>query len=216
MTTEMKYKIFTFLLLGITIILCLGYLNQKQVISKLNEQSRVIGKTDTVYLNKEFKPVKEYHTQLLPSYIYFFKDPNKNDPVLSKDSLPDLTIGSNGSIEGDSLVQMLLGSDKLDLSFFRPSTNEYLTQSFKLDLSKYKYNWVNGKLTQKKLGFKLKVQPYVYSKYRHFHKMVDLGIGISFKTRNLQYKLGLNEFYYPNFKSGLGTDLEFSITYNYE
>lgn len=201
----MKYKILTFLLLGITIILCFGYFHQKQVISKLNEQSKVIGKTDTVYLHKEFKPVKEYHTQLLPSYIYFFDKKDKVDTLQSVDTN-----------EGDSLVQMLLGNDKLDLSFFRPSTQEFLTQSFKLDLDNYKYNWVNGKLTQKKLGFKLKVQPYVYAKYRFFNNLVDLGVGISFKTQNLQYKLGLNEFYYPKFNPNPKTEIEFSITYNYE
>lgn len=201
----MKYKIATFLLLGITIILCFGYLNQKQEISKLNAQSKVIGKTDTIYINKPYKPVKEYGTQVLPDKVSLYKQ-KTNTPV--NNSLDSVT-----AIQGDSIIQMLLSKDNMSLSFRSP-IGGYLSKEFNLDLDKYQYNWVNGNLTQKKLGFKLKVEPYAYVKYRYFNRMADAGIGISFKTRNLQYKLGLNGFYYQCLQNKLGTDLEFSITYN--
>ena len=201
----MKYKIATFLLLGITIILCFGYLNQKQEISKLNAQSKVIGKTDTIYINKPYKPVKEYGTQVLPDKVSLYKQ-KTNTPVNN-------SIDSVTAIQGDSIIQMLLNKDNMSLSFRSP-IGGYLSKEFNLDLDKYQYNWVNGNLTQKKLGFKLKVEPYAYVKYRYFNRMADAGIGISFKTRNLQYKLGLNGFYYPCLQNKLGTDLEFSITYN--
>ena len=206
----MKYKIATFLLLWITIILCFGYLHQRREISKLNAQPKVIGKTDTIYVNKPYKPVKEYTTQLLPQYVFLYGNAwsNKNE----KDSTTDTL--SNQALEGDSLVQMLLSKEDLSLSFFRPLNDSYFTEKFKLDLENFSYNWVNGKLTQKKVGFKLKLEPYVYAKYRYFNRMADAGIGISFKTRNLQYKLGLNGFYYPCLQDKIGTDLEFSITYN--
>lgn len=206
----MKYKIATFLLLGITIILCFGYLNQKQEISKLNAQSKVIGNTDTVYITKEYKPVKEYSTQLLPEYVFLYG--NAWSEHKERDTQTD-TI-SNQVLKEDSLVQILLSREDLSLSFFRPSAEGFLTQKFDLDLDNYQYNWLNGKLTQKKIGFQLKLEPYVYAKYRYFNLMADAGIGISFKTRNLQYKLGLNGFYYPSLQDKLGTDLEFSITYN--
>lgn len=206
----MKYKIATFLLLGITIILCFGYLHQKQEISKLNAQSKVIGKTDTIYLNKPYKPVKEYGTQLLPRYVFLYG--NTWTDKKERDNIAD-TISNQVSKE-DSLVQMLLSKEDLSLSFFRPSTESFFTEKFNLDLENFSYNWVNGNLTQKKVGFKLKLEPYVYAKYRYFNRMADAGIGISFKTRNLHYKLGLNGFYYPCLQDKLGTDLEFSITYN--
>lgn len=202
---EMKYKITTFLLLGITIILCLVYFKQRQEISELNAQSKVVGGTDTVYVTKPYKPVKAYNTQLLPKYVFLYGQNWKN----SEDS------SNNDSIQkGDSLVQALFDKDKLNLSFYRPSVNGFLTKEYKLDLDKYKYNWVNGNLTQEEVGFKLKVEPYAYLKYRYFNKLADMGIGISFKTRRIQYKLGINEFYYPNLQNKPGTDLEISITYN--
>ena len=199
---KQKYKITTFLLLGITIILCFGYLKQRQEISKLNAQPKVVGKTDTVYLTKEFKPVKSYDTQLLPRYVFIHGSTGKEQNT-------DQTIQKE-----DSLVQILFNKKDISLSFFRPLTESFITEKFNLDLDKYQYNWVNGKLTQEKLGFKLKVQPYVYVKYRYFNNLADMGLGISFKTRNIQYKLGLNGFYYPCLQNKLGTDLEFSITYN--
>lgn len=208
----MKYKITTFLLLGITIILCFGYLHKKREISKLNDQPKVIGKTDTIYVNKDYKPVKEYTTQLLPQYVFLYGNDwsNKNE----KDNITD-TI-SNQALEGDSLVQMLISKEDLSLSFFRPLNDSYFTEKFKLDLENFEYNWVNGKLTQKKVGFKLKLEPYVYAKYRYFNRMADSGIGLSLKTHNLQYKLGFNGYYYPSLNKPLGIDLEFSITYNLE
>ena len=206
----MKYKIATFLLLGITIILCFGYLNQRQEILKLSEQPKVIGKTDTVYIDKPYKPIKKYDIQVLPDYVYLYKDTQGKK---EKDNNADTIIDNTQVSKGDSLVQMLLSKDNMSLSFMSP-IGGYLTEEFNLDLDKYTYNWLNGKLTQKKVKFKPKLEPYVYAKYRYFNKMADIGIGISFKTRNIQYKLGLNGFYYPCLQDKLGTDLEFSITYN--
>ena len=206
----MKYKIATFLLLGITIILCFGYLNQKQEIFKLNAQSKVIGKTDTVFVNKPYKPVKEYSTQILPRYVFLYGNTWTEHKV---QDYPVDTVNNQVSKE-DSIVQILLSKEDFSISFFRPSTESFFTEKFELNLDNFSYNWVNGRLTQEKVGFKLKLEPYAYVKYRYFNRMTDIGTGISFKTRNIQYKLGLNGFYYPNLQNKLGTDLEFSITYN--
>lgn len=200
----MKYKIATFLLLGITIILCFTYFRQRHEISQLQKQPKVIGNTDTVYISKPYKPVKGYSTKVLPKYVFLYGKNWKESKEVNTDSIQ----------KGDSLVQALLNKDKLNLSFFRPSMNGFFTKEYKIDLDKYQYNWVNGDLTQKEAGFKLKVEPYAYLKYRYFNKLADLGIGISFKTRRISYKVGINEFYYPNLQKNPGTDLEISITYN--
>lgn len=208
----MKYKITTFLLLGITIILCFGYLHQRREISKLNAQPKVIGKTDTIYVNKDYKPVKEYTTQLLPQYVFLYGNywSNKNE----KDNITD-TI-SNQALEGDSLVQMLISKEDLSLSFFSPLNDSYFTEKFKLDLENFEYNWVNGQLTQNKVRFKPELHPYIYTKFRPLHTLTDIGLGLSLKTHNFQYKLGFNGYYYPSLNKPLGIDLEFSITYNLE
>lgn len=206
----MKYKISTFLLFGITIILCFGYLNQKQEISKLNAQPKVIGKPDTIYLDKPYKPIKAYDTWVLPNSVYFY---NSISGKKEKNNHTDTITNTPVSSKGDSLVQILLSKNNLSFTF-KKAKDPFFTEEFNLDLDKYTYNWLNGKLTQEKVKFKPKLEPYIYAKYRWFNKMADIGIGISFKTRNLQYKLGLNGFYYPCLQDKLGTDLEFSITYN--
>lgn len=200
----MKYKIATFLLLGITIILCFGYFKQRKEISKLNAQSQVIGKTDTVYVKKPFKYEPAFNTVQLPRYVFFYY-PNS----IKGDSLKDKVVSKK-----DSLIQIVLDKKDLFLSFQNTIDSSYFKLDYKINLDDFKYNWVNGQLTKEKVGFKLKLEPYVYAKYRYFNKMADAGIGISFKTRNLQYKLGLNGFYYPCLQDKIGTDLEFSITYN--
>lgn len=202
----MKYKIATFLLLGITIILCFGYFKQRQEISKLNAQSQVIGKTDTVYISKPFKYEPAFSTVQLPRYVFFYY-PNsiKGDSLKKEDKVVS---------KKDSLIQIVLDKKDLFLSFQNTIDSTYFKLDYKINLDDFKYNWVNGQLTREKVGFRLKLEPYVYAKYRYFNKMADAGIGISFKTRNLQYKLGLNGFYYPCLQDKIGTDLEFSITYN--
>ena len=122
--------------------------------------------------------------------------------------------GSDRISREDSLVQFTLDKDQLNISLFNKENNSYSTHLFKLDLSKYKYNWYEGQLTQKKTR-KLSINPYVYGKYRIFNQMLDIGTGFSIKTTNFNYKLGLNAFHYPKFFSGIKTDLEFSVTYNF-
>lgn len=85
---------------------------------------------------------------------------------------------------------------------------------FNMDLDKYKYNWYEGQLTQKRIR-KLTLSPYVYGKYRVFNQMLDIGTGLSIKTTNFNYKLGINAFHYPKFFSGIKADLEFSVAYNF-
>ena len=203
----MKYKISTFLLFGITIILCFTYFKQKQEISKLNAQSVVVGKTDTVYINKPFKYELSYKTTQLPRYVFFYGLPS-NDKDLAIDT-------TNKPIQKeDSLIQVILNRDEMFLSFKNTMDSSYFKLDYKINLDEFKYNWVNGNLTRKMVGLNLKLVPYVYTKYRPIHQMVDLGIGLSLKTHKFQYKLGINGYFYPSLEKQIGIDPEISITYN--
>ena len=44
---------------------------------------------------------------------------------------------------------------------------------------------------------------------------MDAGFGLSFKTKALIYKVGVNTFYYPKYKKDLWLDLEFKLEYNF-
>lgn len=114
----------------------------------------------------------------------------------------------------DSLVQFTLDNNKLNISLFNKETDSYSTRMFNLDLGNYKYNWYEGQLTQKKIR-RLSLSPYVYGKYRPFNQLFDIGTGLTIKTTNFNYKLGVNAFCYPKYFSGIKADLEFSVTYNF-
>ena len=74
---------------------------------------------------------------------------------------------------------------------------------------------MNGTLSKEKIPFRKRFSPYIGAKYRPFNNMYDLSGGISFKTKNINYKLGLNMYYYPRISSKVGMDLELSVIYNF-
>ena len=163
---------------------------------------------DTVYTKKPFKPEKKFSEEKEPDRILVYYDKKKSD------SLPDNSIRQPLISKQDSLVQLVLKRNQLNLSLLNKETNTYSTRLFQIDLNKYSYNWYEGQLTQKRVK-RFSLNPYLYGKYRPFNNLLDMGTGIEFKTNRFNYKLGINAFYYPKFQSGIGTDLEFSVQYKF-
>ena len=213
-----NYKITTFLLLGITIILCFGNIMQRQEISKLNVQSsKIMGRIDTVFVKKPFKFEKAFNTVQLPRYVFLYW-PNSLQAfdISCPGHRKDFQNQDNAVSIEDSLVQVILDRGDLFLSFKNTLDSSYLKLDYKIDLDKFKYNWVNGNLTSEPISSKLKLSPYIYLSYRPINYMADLGIGFNIKTQRFQYKLGLKGFYYPCLRDKLGADLELSITHNFD
>lgn len=206
------------LLLGFTIYLCFRNYKLNSYIRQLPDSS-VIGIPDTTKLKENFKPQSPY-TQLVQPQRILLYDFYRNNSSSTKPQASDSTasnstaVTSNRISREDSLVQFTLDKNQLNLSLFNKETNSYSTRMFNMDLDKYKYNWYEGQLTQKRIR-KLTLSPYVYGKYRVFNQMLDIGTGLSIKTTNFNYKLGINAFHYPKFFSGIKADLEFSVTYNF-
>lgn len=192
-------------LLGFTIYLCFRNYKLSREVNSLEQAVNEI--PDTVYTKKPFKPEKKYSEEKEPDRILvydngqstLFPDSIQRQPIISKQ---------------DSLVQIVLKKNQLNLSLLNKETDTYSTRLFKIDLDKYNYNWYEGQLTRKKVA-RLSLSPYVYGKYRPFNNLLDMGAGLSIKTKRFNYKLGVNTFYYPKIKSGMGTDIEFQITYNF-
>lgn len=192
-------------LLGFTIYLCFRNYKLSREVNSLEQAVNEI--PDTVYTKKPFKPEKKYSEEKEPDRILvydngqstLFPDSIQRQPIISKQ---------------DSLVQIVLKKNQLNLSLLNKETDTYSTRLFKIDLDKYNYNWYEGQLTRKKVA-RLSFSPYVYGKYRPFNNLFDMGAGLSIKTKRFNYKLGVNTFYYPKIKSGMGTDIEFQITYNF-
>lgn len=193
-------------LLGLTI-----YLWYQNRILRDNQQLQVLTeyKTDTIFIEKEFKPEPSYPEQVKEKEILVYE--NQGDDSITFASYTDVKKRFSNQ---DSLFQILLEESKLQLNLVNPSTGIYSSRIFPINLNDYTYNWYQGTLTAEKRK-RLSLKPYAYAKYRIFNNLLDLGTGISFKTKNLDYNLGINAFHYPSFKKGIGFDFEVGIKYNF-
>ena len=211
--------IFTLGLLGLTIYLCFRNIQLNQQVNKLQETRRTSfskPKSDTVYSTKPYSPIQAYPVIQVPNMVTYYDQvkevrPSSNNHELIKRS-------SDQVIHNDSLVQFLLDNRHLQVSSVYKTdslTLGSISKDFELNLDFYKYNWVNGQLTCKPISFFQRFKPYAYVSYRYFHNVIDGGIGLSFKTKTLIYKVGINTFYYPQYKKDLGLDLELKLEYNF-
>lgn len=164
----------------------LSYLKENKVIEYVH---------DTIYVDKPFTVSKPYSKKQDPVLVVGYKDN------------PDIPKPSN-----DTVYSINIDEKSLEVSLFKDSS--YHKELFDLDLTKYKYNYQDGILT-KKLNWKNLIRPYVDLRVRPITRMYDLSAGVQFKTNHFNYKAGIGLNYYPTLKSGIGTDLELSISYTY-
>ena len=211
--------IFTLGLLGLTIYLCFRNIQLRQQVNKLQETRRTFlskSKSDTVYSTKPFLPIKDYPIIQVPSMVTYYGQVKEVRPPSNNQEL--IKRSSDQVIHNDSLVQFLLDNSHLKVSSVYKTdslTLGSISKDFELNLDFYKYNWVNNQLTYKPLPIYQRIKPYAYISYRYFHNVMDGGIGLSFKTKTLIYKVGINTFYYPQYKKDLGLDLELKLEYNF-
>lgn len=188
----------------------------------------------------KFKEVPHYPGVKQPEKILYWDSKisaGTSSSQVGKTSSIDSSITTNKSISGfyfrdfssntypaewspskDSLVQLLLDRNNIAFSFYNRGAQKYLTKSYTLDLERYKYNWAPsfGLTYEKKALFE--ISPYIYGRYLVFQKVPTIGTGIQFKTRKIDYNLGvswtLNDRIntYSKFKP----DLELQVTYRFK
>lgn len=208
--------IFTLGLLGLTIYLCFRNFQLHQQVKQLQiVQNSTSSKSDTVYSTKPYSPVVGYPTIQVPNIVTFYSNKKRSKSAASSSNRSGSATNDEGS---DSLVQFLL--DNSHLKVYSVHNIDSITlgstsKDFELDLDFYKYNWVNNQLTRKPINFLERFKPYTYISYRYFHNVMDAGFGLSFKTKTLIYKVGVNTFYYPKYKKDFGLDFEFKLEYNF-
>lgn len=201
------------LLLGSTIYLCFRNFQLHQQVNQLQvKQNHSKSKSDTVFITKPFNPIGAYPITEIPNLVtYYLPDSHANSAhsidQVKGDHLLQL-------LKPDSLVQILLDEKSLRISFKDDSLGSYFSKDFELDLSSYKYNFINNSLTKYKKSIFAKLKPYAYISYRYPQNLGDLGLGIGFKTQKVIYKVGMNGFWYPSFKKDPGLNLEFRLEYN--
>lgn len=208
-----KYFLVT-LLLGSTIYLCFRNFQLHRQVNQLQvKQNPSKSKSDTVFITKPFNPIVAYPITEIPNLVTYYLPADfpansaQSTNQVKDDSLLQL-------LKPDSLVQILLDEKSLRISFKDDSLGFYFSKDFELDLSSYKYNFMNNSLTKYKKSIFAKLKPYAYISYRYPQNLGDLGLGIGFKTQKVIYKVGMNSFWYPSFKKDPGLNLEFRLEYN--
>lgn len=178
-----------------------------------------VTKTDTVWETKIIQPPKELPNEVKPAKVTLPKESQSlggynpgqgiSEENLEKTGMPAIS-------PRDSLIGIDLNKSKFTLTFNNPNFGNHTSQ-FNIKPNEYHYTWVNGKLTAERLPFykRLEFKPYTSLSYRPIHNLWDWDLGISFKTKSLNYNLGVNAFYYPKFQKDPGLDIQLRITYNF-
>lgn len=132
---------------------------------------------------------------------YYFRDFISTDP------------GAFGPSK-DSLVQLLLNRNNLRFTSYNKAAAIYQSKDYSIDLERYKYNWTPEGFTRSKTR-QLIIQPYTSVKYGVFHKTFSLTPGISFKTRKLDYNLGISLTRDQRLNPNITADIELEAVYKF-
>ena len=115
--------------------------------------------------------------------------------------------------ESDKLIQLLLDKNNLKMNLLSNKGIEY-SKSYPMDLSKYEYNYSKNSMTIRNIPFKDKINPYTELTYRPFHNLWDIDLGVKYNTSRINYKVGVNFYYYHSYNS-LGADLFIKFGYQF-
>lgn len=122
-------------------------------------------------------------------------------------------LGAFGSSK-DSLVQLLIDRNHARFTSYNKAANVYQSKDYSIDLERYKYNWTPEGFTRSKTR-QLYIQPYTSIKYGIFHKTFSVTPGVSFKTRKLDYNLGISLNRDPRLDPNITTDIELEVVYKF-
>ena len=111
-------NIVTLILIGFTIYLCFRNYKLSREVNSLEQAVNEI--PDTVYIKKPFKPEKKYSEETQPGKILVYD--NKKQSTLFPDSIRQPVISKQ-----DSLVQVVLKKNQLNLSFLNQQLGTYST-----------------------------------------------------------------------------------------
>lgn len=179
--------------------------------------------TDTLYVEKLNIP-KPYREKINPSKVEISQP---STPIGQIKIIHDtIHIYSRDTIivynprflnlypESDKLIQLLLSENQLKLNLLSNQGLEY-SKSYPLDLSQYEYNYSQNDMTIQNIPFRKRINPYSELTYRPIHNLWDIDLGIKYKTSRINYKVGVNFYYYPSYNS-LGADLFIKFGYQFK
>lgn len=178
-------------------------------------------KPDTVYVDKPYKSIPEYKFISVPTLVTFYKtDTIRVDSVKvdSKDiHLYSGKISHDFSIsflsnhpEANKLVQFTTKKGQLNITQVNHEGITY-SQSYAFYPDIYNYNYQDNSLSYRKKPFFQRFYGSSELMYRPLNDLWDFNLGIGYKTRKINYEIGLNTHYYPIFQSTLGFDPYFRV-----
>lgn len=185
--------------------------------------------TDTVYLDKPFEPEPGFDHGQKPNTIIKYVDKPYPVEVKTVEYIHDtITIYLKDSTKievkpdflvkypnDDKLIQMIIRGETLDLSLMDKSGSEYTKVYDNIRPDLFDYNYVNQNLTFKRKPFFQRFSPVARFTLRPVKQLYDLDFGLKYNTSKFNYEAGINAFYYPNLKTGLGTDFYIQVSYDF-
>lgn len=181
---------------------------------------------DTVYMTK-FVKLPEYKYNYNPTRFIIFTDIDTvriSTIEVIHDTVSITTVDStriNYSSQfltqyptNPKLLQVLLSSNNLELSLL-DTDGQISTQQYALDLDKFKYNYQPFGMTYQKNSFLKRLKPFAEIQFRPINLLLDVNLGIYYKTSKINYEIGLNGFYYPHLKTYPGGDIYFKLRYEF-
>ena len=202
--------------------LILGIMVMRFIYNPKPTSKKIINHTDTIKVEK-IKVIDSYDDKLNPSIVEISDSiPSSGQIKIIRDTIQYLCrdtiiIYSPRFLdlypESDKLIQLLISQNELKLNLLNNRGINY-SKSYPLDLTSYQYNYYQNDMTYKKISFRNKINPYTEFTYRPFHNFLDIDLGIKYNTSKVNYKAGVN-FYYYNSLSSIGADLFIKFSYQF-
>lgn len=223
------------LIAGLSLALCFSVMRTTHRPSDSEMMSSFEIKTDTIWFSSCFEFDSNLKLIEKPRTVFFFitdtlfQEKKISEVLIQRDTLIlHLKDSSNISLNQDfltqypenpKLLQVDLSQNSFDLSLLSTEGKIY-RENYKIDTEfrNYRYsfrNSRNGNLSSENISFWKRFEPFTQVTLKPFNSMMDLDLGVTYKTRKINYEIGISGFYYPQMSNSLGGDLFLRVRYNF-
>lgn len=181
--------------------------------NRIEEISYTLPKTDTVYVDKPFKSVKEYKYIEVPKLVMFYNQPEVKIDTVYVDSVRIHYVIPSGNLDfnhqfllkypdSQKLVQLVTSKNTLQLTQLDKNGLIH-TDSFVFYPEINHYNYQDMALTYKRKPLIQRFDIGMDVMVRPMKNMYDLNLYLKYKTRKTNYEIGLSTYYYPALEPGI-------------
>lgn len=228
MNNKLSYLIHWILIAGLTLALCFSVIRSHRSSTSENVSS-FESKTDTLSLSDRFLIDTDLKFDEKPKTVYlWFTDTLISEKLIEKISVVrdtvTLTLRDSSKLDFNSgfltqypknpkLLQADISNSSFRLSLLSTEGKTY-TEEFEIDPRFRNYRYTDH-LSSKRINFWKRFEPFTQLTVKPFHSMLDLDFGVTYKTRKINYEIGISGFYYPQFQNPFGGDLFLRVRYHF-